>query len=427
MANRFRPLLGVAMLGLAILNLLSWPDCRACADWPGLLGQKRDGFSSNSVTLSDHSKAPPKIRWEVDAGQGYAGAAIAENLVVLFFRDGQEDIIQTVSLDKGNTIWKTTFPATYQQGIDRDTGPRSVPQIAQGKVFAYSAAGTLHCVDLQDGRKLWSRELRKDYNAEDGYFGAGNSPLIVDTSVIVNVGGRKKGGVVALSIADGKTLWASTDADASYASPILWKQDLVVPTRLATYGMNPADGSVRWQIPFGQRGPTVNAATPIITQEDQLFLTSSYGIGFIMAKQAAGSIEIVQKGDSISSQYATPVCVGRNLFGSDGREDGGETDFRCIDGKTGTTVWTKSGMPICHTIAIRSEAPNPKENQGTNLLLVGINGKLWHLPASREGFKPVWSTQLPEGKYRALPAMSKNLLVVRTSGGSNSKWRCVEL
>jgi outer membrane protein assembly factor BamB len=426
MANRFRPLVVVAML-----SFLCWPAFCARADWPGLLGAQRDGFTSTATILADHSKAPAKIRWEIDAGQGYAGAAIAENLVVLFFRDGEQDVVQAVSLDKGNTIWKTSFPATYQQGIDRDTGPRSVPQIAQGKVFTYSAAGTLHCVDLQDGRKLWSRELRKDYGAEDGYFGAGNSPLIVDKSAIVNVGGRKKGGVVAISIADGKTLWAATDADASYASPILWKQDLVVPTRLATYGLNPADGSVRWQIPFGQRGPTVNAATPIITQEDQLFLTSSYGIGFVMAKRSAGSIEVVQKGDSISSQYATPICVGPSLFGSDGREDGGETDFRCIDGKTGATLWTKSGMPICHTIGIRSEAANsrenPKEKPGANLLLVGINGKLWYLPASRDGFKPVWSTQLPEGKYRALPAMSKNLLVVRTSGGSNAKWRCFEL
>jgi outer membrane protein assembly factor BamB len=275
---------------------------------------------------------------------------------------------------------------------------------------------------LADGKKLWSRELRKEYGAEDGYFGAGSTPLPVDNLVVINVGGRKKGGVVAVSLADGKTQWQATDADASYASPILWNQQIVVPSRLETFGLNPTDGSVLWKIPFGQRGPTVNAATPIVTQENNLFLTSSYGIGFVIAKQEGQSVQALQKGDSIASQYATPIAVADSIYGSDGREDGGFTSFQCIDSKTGKSIWSESGIPICHVIGLRGQA-------GTNLLLVGINGKLWLLPASREGFKPTWTTQLPllDGKYRALPALSKNLLVIRSSGGSNAKWRCFEL
>ncbi|MFN9626037.1 MAG: PQQ-binding-like beta-propeller repeat protein [Planctomycetota bacterium] len=409
-------------IGLLASVCFSWPSTVSNADWPGLLGPTRDGFAAASPELSDHSKSTPKLRWEIDAGQGYAGAAIQQDRVVMFFREGANDVIQAVMLDQGKSIWKTTFPATYRQGIDSDTGPRCVPLIASGKVLAYSAAGTLHCVDLADGKKLWSRELRKEYGAEDGYFGAGSTPLLVDNSVIVNVGGRKKGGVVAVSLADGKTQWQATDADASYASPILWNQQIVVPTRLETFGLKPTDGSVLWKIPFGQRGPTVNAATPIVTKENNLFLTSSYGIGFMIAKQDGQNVQTVQKGDAISSQYATPIAVDESIYGSDGREDGGFSSFQCIDSATGKSIWSESGIPICHVIGLRGQA-------GTNLLLVGINGKLWLLPASREGFKPTWTTQLPlsEGKYRALPALSKNLLVVRTSGGSNSKWRCFEL
>ncbi|MFM8399005.1 MAG: PQQ-binding-like beta-propeller repeat protein, partial [Pirellula sp.] len=155
-----------------------------------------------------------------------------------------------------------------------------------------------------------------------------------------NVGGRKKGGVVAVSLADGKTQWQATDADASYASPILWNQQIVVPTRLETFGLKPTDGSVLWKIPFGQRGPTVNAATPIVTQENNLFLTSSYGIGFVIAKQDGQNVQAVQKGDAISSQYATPIAVDQSIFGSDGREDGGFSSFQCIDSKTGKSIWS---------------------------------------------------------------------------------------
>ena len=329
-------------------------------------------------------------------------------------------------------IWKIAFPATYRQGVDSDTGPRCVPQFTSDAVLAYSAAGTLHCVELGTGKKRWSRELRKEYRAEDGYFGAGSTPLLVDSMAIVNVGGKKGGGVVAVSLADGKTIWAATDAEASYASPILWSNErnsvadsssrtVVVPTRLATYGLDPKTGAVRWQFPFGQRGPTVNAATPIITADNNLFLTASYGIGFSIAKPSLDKVEVIQKGEGIASQYATPIAVGDTVFGSDGREDGGWPNFNCIDIQTGKTVWSQPNMQICHIIGIRQGGAEAR------LLLIGIDGKMWYLPASREGFKPLWSTELPSGKYRALPALSKNLLVVRTSGGSNTLWRCFEL
>lgn len=414
---------------LALGLLIGSPACSALADWPGLLGPNRNGHAAPDASVSARPKPSLKLRWEIDAGQGYAGAAISQNRVVMFFRDGANDVVQAVSLDKGEPVWKTTFPATYKQGIDSDTGPRCVPQIAAGKVFAYSAAGTLHCLDFDNGKKLWSRELRKEYNADDGYFGAGSTPLILDNLnlVVTNVGGRKKGGVVAVSIPDGKTVWEATDADASYASPILWNEQIVVPTRLETFGLNPSDGNVLWKFPFGQRGPTVNAATPIITQENQLFLTSSYGIGFAIAQSLEGKTEVLHKGDAISSQYATPIAISDCVYGSDGREDGGIASYVCIESKTGKTLWSESGMPICHTIGIRSESTKAAEKTSENLLLVGINGKLWYLPATNKGFKPIWSTQLPEGKYRALPALSKNLLVLRTSGGSNAKWRCFEL
>jgi outer membrane protein assembly factor BamB len=392
----------------------------AMADWPGLLGPGRDGFASKDARVSDHANKPPKLRWEIDAGQGYAGAAIEQDQVVMFFREGANDIVQAVSLDTGSTIWRTTYPAEYKQGIDSDTGPRCVPQIVQGRVFAYSASGALHCLSAAEGKKLWSRPLRKEYSADDGYFGAGSTPLVIGDLVIVHVGGRKNGGVVAVSVADGKTLWEATDADASYSSPILWNQQIVAATRLETYGLSPSDGKVLWKFPFGQRGPTVNAATPIVTQEGRLFLTASYGIGFVIAESSDEKIRVLHKGDAISSQYATPISVADCVYGSDGREDTGSSGFVCVDSKTGKTIWNQDGMPICHTIGIASEGQ-------THLLLVGIDGKLWYLPATRKGFQPQWTSLLPSGKYRALPALSKNLLVVRTSGGSNAKWRCFEL
>ena len=95
-------------------------------------------------------------------------------------------------------------------------------------------------------------------------------------------------------------------------------------------------------------------------------------------------------------------------------------------------------MPICHSIALDGTAAGTSGETGTSgeggrgedakprILLIGINGKIWLLPATRDGFQPLSKTVLPEGVYRALPALSENSLVVRTSGGSNATWTCFE-
>lgn len=431
----------------------------AKADWPEILGPQRNGHTTLSVPFADHTDTPPKIRWELKAGQGYAGASIEAGQVALFDRDGSEDVLRLVSLTDGSQVWSVRFPATYGRGINPDNGPRCVPQLTKDLVLAYSAGGVLHCVNRVDGTKRWSRALRREFGAEDGYFGAGSAPLIVGNSVIVCVGGRKGAGIVAVNLADGKNLWQSTDSDASYSSPILidstvrpGQKTVVAPTRLVTYGLDPRTGEIRWQFPFGQRGPTVVAATPIEIGQGRLFLTASYGIGQLIVKPDPQSVRILDKGDAISSQYATPVAVGKWIFGCDGRADiKNNGTYRCLSSDDGKEIWSKTGMQICHTIALDPDSSIPSVDAVApmsglpHLLLVEESGNLWYLPATSDGFQPFWQTtlpkvpQVPKGPeepeepeeprdlYRALPALSKNMLVVRTSAGSNSKWYCLEL
>lgn len=399
-------------------------------DWPGLLGPSRDGHAAASAWVSDQVPKEIQPTWQLSAGQGYAGAAIRDQQAVLYQRDGNEDILRSVDMKDGNERWRTTFAARYQQGIDPDKGPRSVPQITEDCVLVQSASGSIHCVEMASGRIRWSRELRKELNADEGYFGAGNTPLVFDGIVLVNVGGKKqKAGVVALSVLDGGTVWTATDADAGYASPILYPRNAVdgpeirlaiVPTRLTTYGLELRTGRVRWEFPFGQRGPTVNAATPIVLSNGHLLQTSNYGIGYICASIQPNRVEIVRRGDELASQYATPVSVGEYVFASDGREDGGIGTYKCLQPDAGKVVWEEAGMPVCHTIALGGKTQ-------TQLLILAVDGRLWLVPASDRGFQPVWQTRCPSGIYRALPAFSENRLLVRTSTGTDCKWMCFEL
>ena len=412
---------------IALLELIaafSILQFNANADWPGLLGPTRNGQADSASTIPTAIGGAPKQIWKVDAGQGYAGPAVAGNDCILYERDGDNDRVRLVNIDTGKEIWRRELRAGYSGGIDSDKGPRSVPTVLNDSILVYSAAGDLSLLERKDGSLRWTRPLRKEYQAEDGYFGAGNTPLVVGDSAIVNIGARTAS-VVCVSLSDGKTIWTSSDVEASYASPILIRPSrgsaitgpiVVVPTKLKTLGLDLGTGKQLWEFPFGQRGPTVNAATPIMTTNGNIFQTSSYGNGSVLVSPTQSSAKIIRKGTDISSQYSTPVVVAGKIFGSDGREDGGEGAYKCLQASDGKLLWEQSKMPICHTIGV-----------GDKLLILGIGGEIWTIASSATKFESIWKSNIPKGKYRALPAYSGNRLYTRSSNGSGDSWYCFQI
>ena len=93
--------------------------------------------------------------------------------MILFHRVENQERIEAFDSATGKSLWQAAFPANYRGGIDADTGPRCAPVVAGDAVIVFGAAADLHCVALADGVKRWSRALGADYEADDGYFGAG--------------------------------------------------------------------------------------------------------------------------------------------------------------------------------------------------------------------------------------------------------------
>lgn len=389
-------------------------------DWPQILGPTRSGVAQDETLASKWPTEGPAIIWRQNVGAGYAGVAIAKGQVIAFHRLGDTERVESFDLETGKSQWRADFEATYRGGVDPDTGPRCVPTVHDGKVYVFGAAGDMHCVDLRSGRKNWSRALAADYKAPEGYFGAGSSPIIASGKLWVNLGG-KDAGLVALDPATGKTLHALSDAQASYSAPTLAKWDgretLIFVTRLTCVGIDPASGRERFSFPFGQRGPTVNAATPLVLG-DKLFVSASYGIGARLVDLSSGQPKALWENDSsMSSQYTTCVHHDGYLYGVDGREDVGVAKLRCIEAATGKVVWSEDDYGIAHIILA-----------GDLLLIVRSGGQIELAPATPEGFKPLASARLIDGTFRALPALSQGKLVVRTvASGGRAEVLCVDV
>jgi len=395
------------MTALAIVSA-GWVSIATGGDWPQILGPERNGVAAADERLASRwPAAGPPVVWERAVGNGYAGVAVRGERVVLFHRVENEEIVEALDAATGRTVWKDAGPTTFRPQVGGGDGPLCTPTIAGGKVVVYGAQGVLSCYDLATGERLWRRRTHDDFEAREGYFGAGSSPLVVDDRVIVNVGGfRSQSALVAFNLQDGATLWNAVDDHASYSSPILTaiggERCVVAVTRLQCVGLNPADGKVRFAVPFGARGPTVNGANPVRVGE-RLFLTASYGIGALLADLSPQGLQEQWRDDELySSQYCTPVPDGEAMYGIDGRQDGPPPELKCFDPVARRVLWSVPNF--AYGAVLRADG---------KLLIALTNGQLVLATANQERFDLLARAQVLRGETRALPALAGGRLYLR--------------
>jgi outer membrane protein assembly factor BamB len=317
------------------------------ADWPQILGPARNGTSTETGLVDGWSRKGPEVVWQRNVGEGYSSPVVASGRLILFHRVGNEDVVQSLEATTGKPQWRYAYPTAFVSAYGKGNGTRSTPVIAAGKVYTLGGGGQLHCVDLKTGTKVWAKELHEVYRVPQSFFGVGTSPIVEGKLLIVNVGGEGAG-IVAFDRDSGKEVWKATSDEASYSSPIAASvagvRHVFFFTRTGLVSVNPANGAVRFTKRWRSRIDTsVNAAMPVLLGSDHLFLSASYGTGAILLKIKKDGIEGGwQNRTSLSAHYSTPVAVGDQLYGFEGRQEEGAV-LRCIDWKTGKVRWTEKG------------------------------------------------------------------------------------
>ena len=390
-------------------------------DWPQGLGPHRTGIALEEAAVKAWPEAGPEKQWSHELGMGYAGPVVAGDHVFIFHRMDNVERLEALHRETGKVVWSHDFKAFYNGGYNADQGPRSTPVIAGGNIYVYGAAGDMHAVKLDTGKVLWSRAINDDYQAPDGYFGAGSSPIVLGERLLVNVG-ADDAGIVAVDTKTGKTLWKATDEKASYSSPSTIKlnnkiQALFI-TRMKALAIDPASGEVLFEIPFGKQGPTVNGATPLAFG-NKVFLSASYGIGAELLQISNDGKNITRQweGDDIlSSQYSTCLLHNNHLFGTHGREDIGVAALRCVSADTGKVAWEKSGFGVAHCILIQN-----------NILALNTEGELYLVRADTKSYQEIARTTVASGTTRSFPAFSNGQLFFRSNNGRTGTLTALDL
>lgn len=375
-------------------------------DWPQFRGPTRDGVFSGRATIAPFPSAGPELVWDRSIGAGFSAPVAARGSVVVFHRQGGQEVVEKLRADSGKPLWKFAYPTAYRDDFGFDNGPRATPVIADAKVFTFGAQGWLHCLDFGTGRKLWGIDTHREFRVRKGPFGAASTPLVLGSRVLANIGGADGAGIVAFDASTGRVLWKATDHAASYSSPVAAQFDgqtlAVFFTREGLVALDPANGAVlytrRWR---ARSDASVNAATPIV-MGDTVFLSASYGTGAIAMRLCNRKIEELWSGeDVIDNHYSSCVRSGGTLFGFHGRQEYGQS-FRAADLSTGKVHWSHGRIKAGSVTRV-----------GDRLLLLLESGELLLVAASLEKFKVLARAQILARKTRAFPALARGLLFAR--------------
>lgn len=357
------------LASLVLAGLVPWTG--SAADWPAFLGPNGDGTSPETGLVDRIPTNGLPVLWERPVGTGYSAPSVRGDTLVVFHREGNDEIVEALDAATGRPKWREKTPTAFRDPYGYNNGPRCAPVLSDDRVFTFGAEGRLTCRDLATGKRIWERDTAKEFQVPEAFFGVGSTPLLVGDRLIVMVGGQPNSGVVAFAADTGKTLWETVGASnwqgqpmlgwpgertvewrdyekqASYASPVLaevgGRRTVFCLMRQGLVALDPADGRVRFSRWFRARvDESVNAANPVVVGDDVLLSAAYNKIGSVLLHLSTNAVSFdpVWSGTTLEAHWSTPIHHGGRVYGFSGRNEP-DARFRCIDFRTGRLLWER--------------------------------------------------------------------------------------
>ena len=327
---------------LAVLLLLPLPAA-AGEDWPQWRGPNRDGISLETGLRQSWPDGGPPLVFRADGlGAGYSTVAVADGRIHTQGMFSGREWIVTLDAATGAQLWATPHADAYRDG--RGDGPRGVPSVVDGTVYALGARGQLTALDAASGQILWTFNLLERFRGRNISWGISESPLVLDDRVLVSPGSRQVG-FAAFDRESGELLWGTAGDEAGYSSPL--PVDLAGAPHIVYFsgeraaGIRAEDGAVLWSYRRASNR-TANIATPILVSNRggaaEVFLSSDYGTGGALLElqaDGAGGVTTSEKyfTRNMRAHHMTPVLHEGVLYGFSG------SIFSALDIETGALFW----------------------------------------------------------------------------------------
>lgn len=360
------PSLCFATLLVGLLPLLT-----AGSDWPVFLGPNGNSSSQETNLLKQIPNEGIPILWEHKIGTGYNAPSILDGQLVLFHREGNEEVVQAYDATTGKPGWRNAHPSRFVDPYGYNNGPRCTPLLTSNRVYTFGAEGKLTAWDRASGKQIWQRDTAKEFEVPEAFFGVGSTPLLEGNQLLVMVGGQPDSGVVSFDTETGKTQWERIGSSNWEGQPMLdWPGERTVAWRRweksASYaslisadihghrivfalmrqglvGLKMPEGEVLFSRWFRARvDDSVNAMTPLI-DGSRILISSAYarsGSVLLDLPVGGGNPTEIWKGLALEMHWSQPQLVDGHLFGFSGRNEP-DAVFRCVEMATGKIKWER--------------------------------------------------------------------------------------
>ena len=393
-------------------------------DWPRWRGTRGDGsWLGPEISKKLPSNGLKRV-WKTSLNPGYSGVTVQGNRVYTMDRPpveefGERERVMCLNALDGKVLWKFTYPSEYGN-LSYGKGPRASLTIHEERVFGLGAMGHAFCLNAKDGKKVWFRNLSSEENASRPIWGFSGTPEVFGGEVLMHVGARPSGSILALDLDTGQTKWkAGSDKKAGYAPPLPisrgGRKELICwgPNRIM--GLPIGGGKTLWQVPYEVKYG-VSIAKPIY--HDGIALVCGYwdGARAIRLGKEPGDAKLLWKDEEKLCGLMSQPIYREGLCYLLDRRNG----LTCFELKTGRILWTDD-----HQLTAAGRNPQASlvwVGKGGDVLSLNAEGELVFLNLSTAGYHEHWREQVT-GKTWAHPAYAGSRVYAR----SDRELVCFEL
>ena len=379
-------------------------------DYPQFYGPRRDATLAGPRLARDWQASPPRELWRREVGEAWSSFAVVGDAAVTQEQRGEDETVVRYELTTGEQVWVHADRVRFDTTVG-GVGPRATPTIADGRVYTLGATGVLNCLRLDDGRKIWSRQVLEDNGASPSEWGMTSSPLLAGELVVVQLG---LGGtsLAAYDRTTGEPAWRAGVDAGSYSMPTLatvaGREQVLIVNGRSVAGHDPATGETLWREPWDLPGERITM--PLVLGSDRLLVSAGYGVGSRLLKltpEGAGfEVEELWESRRMKSKFAPLVQRDGVVYGLD---DGVAV---ALDPETGERLWKRGRYGHGQLILV-----------GDLLLIQAEKGDLVLVEARPEEHRELARLPAFDSKTWNPPALSGRLLLVR----NNLEAACYEL
>ena len=421
-SNRFGLCLrgGLSLVaGAGLLLVARGLTCYA-SDWPQYRGPQASGATPDKIPGTWPESGPPQL-WKTPLNSGFSSFAVAgERAYTLVTRaiDGaNRETCVALDVNTGQEVWAVPVAiAKYDGGGDSGApgnnggdGPRSTPAADATRAYVLSSALVLTCLDAQDGRVVWSKDLVKEHGARNISWQNAASPLIDGNLIFICAGGDGQS-LLCFHKGTGGLVWKGQSDRMTHASPIaatiLGHRQVIFFTQSGLVSVVPGTGQVLWRYAFPYR--TSTAASPVVGG-DMVFCSAGYGVG-------AGAVRITQDGsqfkatelwrkpNQLMNHWSTSVYKDGHLYGLFGFKQWEQVPLKCIELATGQEKWSHDGYGQGGVILA-----------GDRLVALAESGDLVLVDASSAAYRETARAKAVTGKCWNSPALANGRVYARST------------